>query len=95
MNDLRNRSERVDTGLTELVAQAEAGRDGERLAQILRTETDRIRIELAQAAETTDARARGIMASLAREVIAVTEQQKELREELRRLATRIVGRPIL
>lgn len=96
LEEVRHRTERLDGGVTELAARLSAHRpEPERLIAMLRKETDAIRAELGQATAATDARARNILAALAKEVVTIGEQQRELREEIRRLASRIVGRPVL
>lgn len=93
LEDLRTRTDRMDEGLTELTARFEATRtDSVGVAAILRSETDRIRGELAQATQSTDARARNVMATLAKELLTLGEQQRALREEIRKLAAKLPSR---
>ena len=90
LEDLRTRTDRVDEGLTELTARFEATRtDSVGLTAVLRSETDRIRGELAQANQSTDARARNVMSTLAKELLALGDQQRALREEIRKLAAKL------
>jgi hypothetical protein len=94
--DLRDRADRIEGEVETLGARIEAGRtDADPVLRLMQSEAEATRRELARVAEATDARARTIIASMAREVLAVAEGQRELRAELQRLAARIVGRPLI
>ena len=51
--------------------------------------------KVAQELSTADARSRAVVASMARELVAIGDQQRELRESLHRLVARIIGRPLI
>jgi hypothetical protein len=94
VEDLRARADRIETDVSDLGTRYDAARtEPDRLLSALLSHSDATRDELLRAAEITDAQARTILASIAREVLTLADSQRDLRDEVRRLAARIVRRP--
>ncbi len=94
LQDLRVRSERLDAGIVELAARLDANRPPalEPLERTLRFEIEGVKAEILSASDEADDRQRAVMASLAREVVSLTQGQLALRDDFNKLLARLLGR---